>query len=123
MEPFNFIVKVPYESGFGLDLLAQMHVYDKELEMYEQILPRLTTMLRKHDIVEDIFARTINVSYSKKAIVFEDLSLKGYRMADRSGGLDETHAKMLLRKLAIYHAACAQLGQTDRSAYRNFQFG
>lgn len=100
-----------------------MHVYDKELEMYEQILPRLTTMLRKHDIVEDIFARTINVSYSKKAIVFEDLSLKGYRMPNKTGGLDEIHAKMLLRKLAIYHAAAAQLGQTDRSAYKNFQFG
>lgn len=122
-EPFDFIVKLPYESGFGLDLLTQMNVYDKELEVYDKILPRLTTLLHKHGIFEDLFARTFNVSYSKKAIVFEDLSLKQYRMPDKRGALDETHAKMLLRKLAIYHAAAAQLGQTDRSAYKNFNFG
>lgn len=100
-----------------------MDAYDKELEMYEYILPRLTKTLKDHCITEDIFATTIYVSYSKKAIVFEDLSLKNYRMPARSDGLDMTHSKLLLTNLAIFHATAAQLHESEPTVFKNFRHG
>lgn len=114
---------MPYESGFGLDLLNTMDAYDKELEMYEYVLPRLTKTLKEHHIIEDIFATTIYVSYSKKAIVFEDLSLKDYRMPARSDGLDMAHTKLLLTNLAIFHASAAQLHESEPEVFKNFTHG
>lgn len=107
----------------GLDLLDEMDAYDKELEMYETILPRLTKLLRANNMHEDIFAATIYVSCSKKAIVFEDLSVKGYRMAERNNGMDMTHSRMVLRKLAIFHAANAVLQEQEPQIFENFKHG
>lgn len=100
-----------------------MDAYDKELEMYQYILPRLTKTLKEHRITDDIFATTIYVSYSRKAILFEDLSLKDYRMPARNNGLDMAHTKLLLTNLAIFHAAGAQLRESDSEVFKNFTHG
>lgn len=37
----------------------------------------------------------------------EDISVDGYKTADRTAGLDMEHVKLVLDKLAKYHAASA----------------
>lgn len=38
-------------------------------------------------------------------LVFQDLKTIGFKMADREAGLDETHCRVALTKLARMHAA------------------
>lgn len=43
-------------------------------------------------------------------LIFEDLSVKGYRNENRRSGLNYRNYKILLTKLAKYHAVTAVLG-------------
>lgn len=118
------IVKSPYAGGFGLDLLSQMDVYDKELVMYETVLPRLRSALVRHAVDAELVANTIHVSHATKAIVFEDLALQGFRMPARSDGLDAEHARRALHKLAVFHAGCAHLHERDATVFqKHFRHG
>lgn len=118
------IVKAPYSSGFGLDLLSQMDVYTKELIMYETVLPRLRRALRQHGIPAELVADTIHVSHATNAIIFEDLALQGFRMPARSDGLDWEHARRALHKLAVFHAGCAYLHERDGGVFnKHFRHG
>lgn len=107
----------------GHDILMQMDVYRKELDIYETILPKLKAQLVTCGIDADLVADTIQVCHRHKSIVFEDLSLRGFRMAARSDGLDMAHTKLLLRQLAIFHATCAVLHEHDPDIYQHFQHG
>lgn len=100
-----------------------MKVYDKELEMYDTILPKVNDALNISGIPENIFANTVYCCYKKKAIIFEDLSLRGYRMPKRSNGLDLEHSKILLRNLAIFHASCSHIRELNPDIFKNFKHG
>lgn len=100
-----------------------MNVYEKELEMYQCILPKLRILLDNAGHRGELFAGTMYVSFSKKAIVFEDLSQKGYKMPVRSNGLDIEHSKILLKKLAKFHATCAVLNEHQPGVFKNFKNG
>lgn len=109
------------ESAF--EALTELNVYDKEMEMYEKILPQLKGLLLKAGANRKIFADTIYVSQSHKAILFEDLSIKGYRSKCDRDGFDMTHAKAILSRLAKFHAAGAVLQEQHPDIYRSFNHG
>lgn len=56
-------------------------------------------------------------------IVFEDLRPLGYVMADRQSGLDEAHCKLVLNKLAKFHAASVALYEKDPKSMEKYTFG
>lgn len=99
----TFIIKTAIEDNFGLAVLNELNVYGKELEMYQCVLPKLRMLLDNAGHRGELFAGTMYVSFSKKAIVFEDLTQKGYKMPLSANGLDMTHSKILLKKLAKFH--------------------
>ncbi len=84
-------------------ILNELNVFEKELEMYQSVLPRLRILLDNAGHRGEIFAGTMYVSFSKKAIVFEDLRQSGYIMPTSVNGLDMGHTKILLKKLAKFH--------------------
>lgn len=71
--------------------------------MYQCVLPNLRLLLDAAGHRGELFAGTMYVSFSKKAIVFEDLTQKGYKMPVSANGLDLAHSKILLKKLAKFH--------------------
>lgn len=99
----TFIIKTAVEDNFGLLILNELNVYEKELEMYQCVLPQLRMLLDNAGHRGELFAGTMYVSFSKKAIVFEDLTQKGYKMPMSAEGLDLKHSKILLKKLAKFH--------------------
>ncbi|KAG4075458.1 hypothetical protein HA402_015111 [Bradysia odoriphaga] len=99
----TFLVKAAFEDNFIMQILNELNVFDKELEMYQCVLPKLRILLDNAGHRGDLFAGTMYVSFSKKAIVFEDLTQKGYRMPNSVAGLDVVHTKIVLRKLAKFH--------------------
>lgn len=120
----SFIVKTSHEeNSYGLNLLLKFNVYHKELEIYEKILPQVRSLLNDALCDNDMFASAFYVNYAKRAIFFEDLSLKGFRMAERCNGLDVLHSKIVLNKLAKFHAGCAMLQARQPDVFRNFKRG
>lgn len=99
----TFIVKSAFEDTFLMSIMNQVNVYEKEQEMYQCILPKLRIILDNAGHRGELFAGTMYVSFSKKAIVFEDLTQKGYKMPMSARGLDFLHTKILLKKLAKFH--------------------
>lgn len=122
--PKSLIVKLALEQMSPASaIIFKNNVYEKEMEMYDKILPRIKTLLHKANYKKKIFANTYLVSKSNQAICFEDLSVKGYRMATSKDGFDIVHTKMILSKLAKFHAAAAVLQELQPNVYKNFQHG
>lgn len=101
----------------------ETNVCDKEMEMYETILPRIQALLSKANYHEKICANTYFVSKKHHAMVLEDLAVSGYRMDRNKAGFDMIHAKMVLSNLARFHAAGAVLQENQPDIFRNFKHG
>lgn len=109
------------ESAVGA--LNELDVTEKEMEMYETILPQLKVLLRSADASGKMFADTIYVSKLHKAILLEDLSVDGYHSKNVKDGFGMTHAKAILSTLAKYHAAASVLQEHQPDVYKNFKHG
>lgn len=116
-------MKIAVSGETALDSLNELNVYEKEMEMYEKILPQLKVLLHKAGANRKIFADTIYVSKSHQAILFEDLSIKGYRNKCGKDGFDMVHSKAILSKLAKFHGAATVLRDQHPDIYKNFKHG
>ncbi|XP_041451046.1 uncharacterized protein LOC111074178 isoform X2 [Drosophila obscura] len=102
----TFLVKTTFTSKDpAADVLFPYGVYIREMDMYENILPQLAEMAREE--LKDprkLFAATVNVDRSRDSIIFEDMSLGQYKVADRLKKLDLEHTHLVLEKMASFHA-------------------
>lgn len=95
-------------------------IYEQEMEMYDLILPKLTKLIGGK---EKLFANTIYVSHEHDTIIFEDLNDSGYCIDKEKNGYDLNHTKLILIKLAKFHAASAVLDENEPMTFNNFQTG
>lgn len=124
LQELSFIMKYSYESDpFLANIMAGYEVYQTEMEMYEKILPQLAELLQNAGDKEHLFAKTLKVDYDKSTIIFEDLAVKNYIMADRLKGLDEDHCRLSLKKLAKFHAAAAVLNERENGILEKYDHG
>ncbi|XP_043654225.1 uncharacterized protein LOC122620695 [Drosophila teissieri] len=86
---------------------APYDIYNRELEIYEQVLPKLQKLAG-----EQLCPQVLHIDRERGALIMEDLSYKGFVMAPRLQRLDEQHVSLVLRKLAKMHAASAVLEST-----------
>lgn len=121
--PKHLFIKLALTDSFAQNTIGHYRVCEKEMEMYEKILPKAKELLWKIGDKKKMFANTIYVSKTNNAIIFEDLSVKGYQMKTTKDGFDLIHAKMILSKLAKFHAVCAALNEQQPDIFKNFQFG
>ena len=120
----SFIMKYSYESDPSIaNIMNGYDVYNTEMKMYDKILPQLAEILLEVGDTEQLFAKTLKVDYDKSAILFEDLKVNNYIITDRLTGMDEHHARMVLKKLAKFHAAAAILNQRLNGELEKFQRG
>ncbi|XP_016980493.1 uncharacterized protein LOC108045621 [Drosophila rhopaloa] len=119
-----YIVKTTYENdAFSSGIFSQYQVSTTEMRMYEKILPQLTSLIGKTRQPEKLFAKTLHVDYEHEAIIFEDLAVPGYVLADRLIGFDLEHTRLGLRKLAKMHAAAAVLNERQPGVLTQFDHG
>ncbi|XP_061393297.1 uncharacterized protein LOC133328768 [Musca vetustissima] len=120
----SFILKYSYENDPVISkLMAGYDVYNTEMKMYEQILPQLAEILQESGDIEQLCAKTLKVDYERSAIIFEDLSVSGFEMVDRKKGMDWTHAQLVIKKLAKFHAAAAVLNERQNGILEAFDHG
>lgn len=120
----SFIMKYSFENDpLIAKIMSAYDVYNTEMKMYERILPQLAEILLEAADNEQLFAKTLKVDYDRSAIFFEDLSVNNYILTNRLTGMDENHARMVLKKLAKFHAAAAVLNQRLNGELEKFQRG
>ncbi|CAD7091495.1 unnamed protein product [Hermetia illucens] len=100
--------------------LEELGVVDKEVNVYVELLPKLSKILGNTPVAPKCFDVFREPHCN---IVFEDMKVLGYKVADREVGLDEQHFKVALNKIAKFHAASIQLLKKDPAIERNYGDG
>ncbi|XP_017052859.1 uncharacterized protein LOC108096020 [Drosophila ficusphila] len=119
-----YIVKTTYENdAFASAIFSEYQVSSTEMRMYEKILPQLSSLIEKTRQPEKLFAKTLHVDYEHEAIIFEDLAVLNYTLADRLVGFDLEHTRLALRKLAKMHATAAVLNERQPGVLTKFDHG
>lgn len=119
-----YIAKTSYEGDPVIArLMNKFDVYNREMIMYKQILPQMAALLLEIGDDDKLFADIVHVDFERSAIIFEDLSVSRFVVADRIGRLDESQARLTLRKLAKFHATAAVLNERMPDILTNLQGG
>ncbi|XP_034486153.1 uncharacterized protein LOC117790721 [Drosophila innubila] len=119
-----YIIKTSFESDeFSRKTMEPYDIFNREMSIYEQILPKLNSLLLEIDDEEQIFAETMAVDYDRSALIFEDLNVRGFIMPDRLKGLDLKLARLVLRKLAKMHATSAVLNERECGTLETYDRG
>lgn len=104
-KPYNSISLIVKAMPFGearSTSLDTLQVFDKEVKMYMETIPSISKILDGEYMCARCFYA---IKKPVQLIVFEDLKVLGYQMADRRSGIDEAHCKLVLSKLGRFHAA------------------
>ncbi|XP_073834590.1 uncharacterized protein isoform X2 [Musca autumnalis] len=99
------------------DFLDDMEVFLKEKIFYYHVLPLMENLMDKKTRIFHSVRRPVNT------FVFEDLNALGYKLASREKGLDETHALMVLRRLAQFHSNSVAVMKKDPTLLTCFKNG
>ncbi|CAD6991942.1 unnamed protein product [Ceratitis capitata] len=119
-----YIVKSSYEGDPTIrKIMTDFDVYNREILMYNKILPEMTALLAEIGDDDRLFAETMHVDLERGAIIFEDLSASNFVVGNRIERLDEPQAKLVLSKLAKFHATGAVLNERMPSILTDLQGG
>lgn len=100
--------------------LKEFSVFPRERFMYENVLTSYEKIWQEIAGEEILFApKSIRFETDPyEIIVLDDLKAEGFQMMERKAGLDKAQVKLLLAKLAKFHAASAVRYQTvSREVY------
>ncbi|XP_049940208.1 uncharacterized protein LOC126416509 [Schistocerca serialis cubense] len=104
-------------------LVQEIQAFEQETRMFCETIPAMSQILEKAapgkytQLSAKCFASGRQpVSY----LVLEDLKARGFSLAKRCSGLDLAHSKLVVRKLAEFHAASVKLFEQDPSALDNY---
>lgn len=121
---YNVIIKAPYEENeLANDIFKQYNFFGQEMEMYDRILPECQKLLATIDDHSQISPQSLFCDYEKSVFVCEDLSAKGFQMADRKTGLDRQHIELVLKKIAKLHATSIAIEAKSRYNLKKFDTG
>lgn len=109
-------------SDAAFELLCGYNVFEKEIEFYDQIRPKINAKLREFNKSDQLIAETYGVCKKNQAILFEDLTCRGLRCLSVYQGYDLHESKLVLRKIATFHAVNAILKTEEPNIFENFKY-
>ncbi|XP_055301832.1 uncharacterized protein LOC129568210 [Sitodiplosis mosellana] len=118
----SLIVKQAASDEWSLSAYEKFDFFNKEVEFYTDVAPKINQKLS--DLGEsELFAELIGVCKSKSIMILEDLAAKGYRVLPAKEGFNFEETKAILKRIAIFHAACAVLQEENPDIFANFKYG
>uniref|UniRef100_A0A336LXE6 CSON006815 protein n=1 Tax=Culicoides sonorensis TaxID=179676 RepID=A0A336LXE6_CULSO len=117
----SLIVKTIIREEVASDVLInQFNVHEKEIFVYAVILPEYAKIFNTNNPFTPF---VYDIDHVNSAIIFEDLSKKGFVVADRVKCLDEQHCEKVLEKLAKLHAGSMILNYKNPDIFKNCSIG
>lgn len=105
-----FMLKVAHDTKEMKEMLQHMNFFIVENGTYDDVIPEMEEMYRQAGATVEFGAKSYQIAADAPKeyyVLLEDLSLRGYKNANRLECLDMEHTKAVLRKLALFHAASA----------------
>ncbi|XP_055854233.1 uncharacterized protein LOC129917984 [Episyrphus balteatus] len=120
----SMIVKIaPEADGRKKDLLSKTFVFETEIGMYSETIPKFEEELRKVGDETVLGAKALYYSLEpRKCIIFEDIVPKGYETL-RDRGLNMEEVKATLTKLAKWHAVSYKLAAEGDKSVTKYEHG
>lgn len=87
--------------------------------MYETVLPAIESISGIHFAPKCFYVQ----EEPNKLIVLSDLKQLGYSMCDRKLGLDLAHCKIVIERMAIFHASSMKFSEENKDLLGNFSTG
>ncbi|XP_037048727.1 uncharacterized protein LOC119083172 [Bradysia coprophila] len=104
------------------DALSNFDVYEKEVEFYDQIAPKINAKLK--DLNEpQLLPECYGVCKEKKIMVIEDLSAKGYTTLHGPNKCNISEAKAILKRIAVFNGIGVVLREDKSDIFANFKSG
>lgn len=125
-QAMNVVVKTLPLFEMALEKLGSgnYNVQNKEMEMYQHLLPEMKALLVKAGECPNFAPVCYGIEKKFDVIILEDLSESNYVVADRLKQLNSAHTMLGLQKLARFHAAGAFMyHQQNPSRFDLFQSG
>lgn len=119
----DIIVKAAVAGELALKFMTASDVYNKEIEFYNKIAPKINNTLRKWNESSQLLAESYGVSKEHGTIVFEDLKTKNYCISSIFRGFNFDEAKAVLEKAATFHAINAVMQEEEPDIFENFKYG
>ncbi|EDW37455.1 GL26274 [Drosophila persimilis] len=115
-----FIVKsIPRVES--VEFIEDLQVYLKEKVTYHDVLPRLELLMKcKRRFGPKLFQC---LKQPENTLVFEDLGHSGFVMASRESGLNEEHCRLVMERLAEFHATSMALAVLDPHIFEAYSDG
>ncbi|XP_055588057.1 uncharacterized protein LOC129740411 isoform X2 [Uranotaenia lowii] len=98
-------------SGSRGAVIEEFIMYEKEVEMFMNVLPQLSQIAGDAFFAAKCFYATRD---PERMIVFHDLKSLGYIMANRHAGLDYDHCALIMSKIGKLHAASIKFASGNR---------
>ncbi|XP_063696978.1 uncharacterized protein LOC134827987 [Culicoides brevitarsis] len=117
----SWIIKTVHADEEINKIIAKSGLFQKELIMYDRILPKFQKLLEIIGDTDKIYSPAVFVDFENSTIIFNDLKQEGYELADRLNGLDEDHIQLLMRKIAKFHAFSMILMENEEEDFPEFQ--
>lgn len=105
-----------------VDTFADYNVYDREIEFYGDIAPKIDQKLKELG-ENQLLPESIGVCKRRKIMIMEDLSAKGYGVLPAQPGYNIPQTKAILKRMATLHAIGAVLQEENPNVFKNFKSG
>ncbi|XP_075145279.1 uncharacterized protein LOC142220176 [Haematobia irritans] len=121
----TYIFKTMLEADKGGDLVNQLSLFPKEMEMYGTYLPAFENLYRQAGWHIQLAPKCLLTEKKENRInfLFEDLSQRNFKNLERLEGCDMNHMENVMRKLAEFHAASAVYAEQNGKYPEVFDFG
>lgn len=113
----SIVAKETLCDELAFSILSSLNALDKETDFYNRIAPRIKEQLWKLNEMDSLIPDTYGVCRARNVILFEDLLTKNY--GTRKGfSIDD--AKIVMKKLAAFHATSAKLQEEKPHIFKNY---
>ncbi|KAF5293367.1 hypothetical protein FQA39_LY02852 [Lamprigera yunnana] len=116
-EGVSVIVKILKDNEQLTAVNKDLKIYDTESSIYGEVFPLMAKIGFKQKIGPKVYLIS---KHPMSMLIMEDMSDLGYKMYNRQEGLDLEHCLVILKKLAIFHAASVVLQKNNPELLKKF---
>ncbi|XP_037922335.1 uncharacterized protein LOC119658736 isoform X2 [Hermetia illucens] len=104
-DSIRYIIKMMPPNDPHAQMKKSLAIFPKEVEMYETIVPKFKEIFQENGVNTAFAPKCWKVVNDPEMLIMEDLGARNFTNINRLNGMDLEHAKMVLSKLAQFHAA------------------
>ncbi|KAL5291263.1 hypothetical protein ACFFRR_010584 [Megaselia abdita] len=120
----SLIVKtMPFVDGPKKEMLKKMNIFDIEIKMYSEVIPKFQKMLKEAGDDTELGGKCFYAATEPQdTLIFEDLTKKNYKTVSNWGGSWDV-GKKAIEKLAKWHAMSLKMVSDGDQSLQTFTNG